>query len=273
MESRSVTKDTERSARPAGQARADSTQRFSSRVENYVRYRPSYPPAAVALLRERCGLKAGASVADVGSGTGILTQLLLESGAQVFAVEPNDPMRAAAEAALGENPRFVSVRGTAEATTLEAGSTDLYVAGQAFHWFDPARARGEALRIARAGAFGALLWNERPRTGSAFHDDYDALLRRHVGEYDAVVASRADEAHMRAFFGGRMELATFANEQRFDYDGLLGRLMSSSYAPESGHPQHAPLLTGLRALFAHHQAGGYVVFPYVTLVYHAPLRA
>jgi SAM-dependent methyltransferase len=209
----------------------------------------------------------------VGSGTGILTRLLLAGGARVFAVEPNDPMRTAAEAALGGNPRFTSIKGTAEATTLEAASIDLYVAGQAFHWFDPGRARSEALRIARPGAFGALLWNERPRTGSAFHDDYDALLRRHVGEYDAVVASRADEGHMRAFFGGRMQLATFANEQRFDYDGLLGRLMSSSYAPERGHPQHEPLLTGLRTLFARHQADGCVVFPYVTLVYYAPLTA
>ena len=273
MESRRVTKDTDRPGRPPAHARSDSTQRFSSRVENYVRYRPSYPPEAMELLRERCGLRPGVIAADVGSGTGILTQLLLARGARVFAVEPNDPMRAAAEAALGGNALFVSIKGTAEATTLEAASTDLYVAGQAFHWFDPGRARSEALRIARPGAFGALLWNERPRTGSAFHDDYDALLRRHVSEYDAVVGSRADEAHMRAFFGGRMELATFDNEQRFDYDGLLGRLMSSSYAPESGHPQHEPLLAGLRALFERHEAGGCVAFPYVTLVYHAPLRA
>jgi SAM-dependent methyltransferase len=273
MESRRVTKETPRPGQSREPPRADSTQRFSSRVENYVRYRPGYPPAAIELLRARCGLRAGARVADVGSGTGILTQPLLASGARVFAVEPNDPMRAAAEAALGGYPDFVSVKGSAEATTLAPASIDLYVAGQAFHWFDPARARSEALRVVRARAYGALLWNERPRTGSAFHDDYDALLRRHVGEYDAVVASRADEAHMRAFFGGRMELATFANEQRFDYEGLLGRLMSSSYAPESGHPQHAPLLAGLRALFERHAADGCVLFPYVTLVYHAPLTA
>jgi hypothetical protein len=87
-----------------------------------------------------------------------------------------------------------------------------------------------------------------------------------------VVASRADEAEMRAFFGGPIELATFANEQRFDYDGLLGRLMSSSYAPERGHPEHEPLLAGLRALFQRHATGGHVTFPYLTLVYYAPLR-
>jgi len=266
-----MTKETEREGAPAQRPAGDPTQRFSSRVDNYVRYRPSYPRAAIALLSERCGLVPGAVAVDVGSGTGILTRLLLERGAQVFAVEPNDPMRAAAESALGSEARFHSVRGTAEATTLAADSVDLYVAGQAFHWFDVARARAEALRILRARGYGALLWNERPREAGAFHDEYEALLRRHAREYDAVVASRADEEHMRAFFGGHLELATFANEQRFDFDGLLGRLMSSSYAPESGHPQHEPLLAGLRALFERHQAGGVVIFPYVTLVYYAPL--
>jgi len=252
---------------------SDSKQRFSSRVENYVRYRPSYPPEAIALLKERCGLTPGARVADVGSGTGILTGLLLQAGAQVYAVEPNDAMRAAAEAALGENARFHSLAASAEATTLAPASVDLYVAGQAFHWFDVLRARAEALRIVRAGAYGALLWNERPDSGSAFHDDYDALLRRHASEYDAVASSRADEAHMREFFGGAMRLECFANEQRFDYPGLLGRLMSSSYAPEPGHPQHGPLLAGLRALFERHQSSGTVRFPYVTRVYYAPLAA
>jgi SAM-dependent methyltransferase len=273
MESRRVTKDTLAQPPPGPAPRRDPTQRFSSRVDNYARHRPSYPGAALELLQAQCGLSPAAVVADVGSGTGILTSLLLAAGARVYAVEPNGPMRAAAEAALGPNPRFHSVNASAEATTLAAASIDLYVAGQAFHWFDVARARAEALRIVRAGAAGALLWNERPRLGSPFHDDYDALLRRHAPEYDAVAASRADEAHMRAFFGGRMQLATFANEQRFDYDGLLGRLMSSSYAPERGHPQHEPLLAGLRALFQRHALGGTVTFPYVTLVYYAPLVA
>ncbi|HEX4389021.1 MAG TPA: class I SAM-dependent methyltransferase [Steroidobacteraceae bacterium] len=266
-----MTKETLAQAPPGPPPARDPTQRFSSRVDNYARYRPSYPSAAIELLRERCGLNPAAVVADVGSGTGILTGLLLATGARVYAVEPNGPMRAAAEASLGESPRYHSVCGSAEATTLAAASIDLYVAAQAFHWFDVARARAEALRIVRAGASGALLWNERPRSGSPFHDDYDALLRRHAPEYDAVVASRAEEAQMRAFFGGRMQLATFANEQLFDYDGLVGRLMSSSYAPERGHPQHEPLLAGLRALFQRHALAGTVAFPYLTLVYYAPL--
>jgi SAM-dependent methyltransferase len=248
------------------------TERFSSRVDNYVRYRPSYPAGAIRLLQQRCGLNSSAVVADLGAGTGILTRLLLPHAAQVLAVEPNDPMRAAAEATLGTDPRFRSVKGTAEASTLADASVDLVVAGQAFHWFKLAPARQEALRITRAGAWGALLWNEHPVDGSAFLADYARLLRRHASEYDAVVGSRVDEPAMREYLGGAMACATFPNQQRFDYPGLLGRLMSSSYAPEPGHPQHEPLVTGLAELFAAHQQGGHVLFPYVTLVYYARLR-
>ena len=249
-----------------------STERFSSRVVNYVRYRPSYPHAAIELLQRRCGLNPRAVVADLGSGTGILTQLLLPCAAQVAAVEPNEPMRAAAEASLGGDARFVSVQGTAEATTLAAASIDLVVAGQAFHWFKVAPARLEALRIARPGAYGALLWNEHPVSGSPFLVDYERLLRRHASEYDAVVGSRVDEAAMREYLGGSMECARFPNQQNFDYEGLVGRLMSSSYAPEPGHPQHEPLLAGLERVFTTHQQDGRILFPYVTLVYFAQLQ-
>lgn len=248
------------------------TERFSSRVENYVRYRPSYPPAAIELLKSRCGLRPGARVADLGSGTGILTQLLLEAGAEVLAVEPNEPMRAAAEAQLGAEARFHSVAGTAEATTLAASSVELLVAAQAFHWFNEERARAEALRVIRPGGFGALLWNQHPSTASAFLGDYETLVRAHASEYDQVVNSRADEASMRAYLGGSMACASFANQQLFDYAGLVGRLMSSSYAPEPGHPAHEPLLEGLRAVFERHAHEGRVVFPYVTLVYYAQLK-
>jgi Methyltransferase domain len=252
---------------------SDSTRRFSSRVDNYARYRPSYARAAIELLRARCGLAPGAAAADVGSGTGILSEQLLASGAQVFAVEPNEGMRGAAEARLGKRTAFHSIAGTAEATGLVTASVDLYVAGQAFHWFAPAAARLEALRIIRPGSFGALLWNEHPPEGSAFLAEYQALLLRFAAEFEGIAARRADEAAMREFFGGAMELATFDNPQVYGFEALRGRLMSSSYAPEPGHPQHEPLMTGLRALFDAHARRGVVEFPYRTLVYFSQLKA
>jgi SAM-dependent methyltransferase len=248
-----------------------STERFSTRVENYIKYRPSYPAAVLELLSARCGLAATSTVADVGSGTGILTELLLETGAEVFAVEPNKEMREAAERLLSDYGRFRSVNGTAEATTLPDAGVDLITASQAFHWFDVPRSRRELARILRPRGWVALIWNERPLDAGAFLDEYDSLLRRHAAEYDRVTNMRADEGKMREFFGKRPETAVFANRQTFDFAGLEGRLMSSSYAPEPGHPEHEPMIAGLRDLFERHNRGGKVLFPYRTLVYFGQL--
>lgn len=250
----------------------DPTERFTTRAEQYARYRPDYPPGALELLKLRCGLKAGTRVADLGSGTGILTRRLLEEGAEVFAVEPNAAMREAAEEALSGRPGFHSVTGTAEQTTLPAASVELLVAAQAFHWFDVAAARQEALRIVRAGGWGALLWNERVRGSDAFMDAYEALLRRHAPEYDAITGSRADPEAMRRFLGGRMEEASFPNAQWLDFESLHGRLQSASYAPEPGTPQYAPLRGALRELFEQHAQKGRVRYPYETRIYFAQLK-
>jgi SAM-dependent methyltransferase len=249
-----------------------ATERFTSRAGDYARYRPGYPAAAVTLLQHRCGLSPQAVVADVGSGTGILTALLLASGAQVIGVEPNAAMRAAAEATLGAWPRFRSVNGTAEDTTLAPQSVDLVVVGQAFHWFDVAKARLEALRVTRAGAWGALLWNERPHDATPFLADYEAMLMRHAPQYATITARRANEAGMREFFGGPLELVTFPNQQHLDFEGLRGRLMSSSYAPEPGDPAHPPMMAAVAKVFDAHARQGRVVLPYQTLLYFGRLK-
>jgi SAM-dependent methyltransferase len=249
----------------------NSTERFSSRVANYIKYRPSYPAAVVELLSTRCGLGAASAVADVGSGTGILTELLLETGAEVYGVEPNREMREAGERLLNDYGRFHSVTGTAEATTLPDGCVDLITSAQAFHWFDVLKSRHELRRILRPRGWVALIWNERPVEAVPLLDEYDALLRRHAPEYDRVRDMRADEGKMREFFGHRPETAAFGNRQSFDYAGLEGRLMSSSYAPEAGHPQHEPLIAGLRQLFERHNRAGKVLFPYRTLVFFGRL--
>jgi SAM-dependent methyltransferase len=248
------------------------TERFSARADHYRRYRPGYPPASIDLLATQCGLSAGAVVADVGSGTGILSEQLLGRGARVIGIEPNDRMRTAAEARLAAEPRFRSVAATAEVTTLPQESVDLWVAAQAFHWFDAPRTHTEALRVLRAGGFAALLWNERPPEPGAFLEEYEALLRRHAAEYTAIVARRVDEASMREFLGAAMQVARFPNQQLLDYAGLEGRLMSSSYAPAPGHPEHEPMLAGLRALFDRYSEGGEIVFPYETRVYYSQLK-
>jgi SAM-dependent methyltransferase len=247
-----------------------SVERFTSRVGNYVKYRPSYPAQVLDLLVERCGLSAESRVADIGSGTGILTQLLLGRGAEVWGVEPNEQMRAAAERLLGSHARFHSVAGTAEGTTLPSASIDIITAAQAFHWFDASRARLEFARMLVPGGKVALIWNERPCAGSPFLTDYEALLVQHSSEYGEVseLRSRAGNPESaRKLFGNAFELVTFPNSQALSFQGLLGRLMSSSYAPEPHYPSYELIVAGLHEVFARHQRDGEVMFNYETRVY------
>jgi ubiquinone/menaquinone biosynthesis C-methylase UbiE len=249
----------------------DPKQRFSDRVDDYVRYRPGYPRGVVDLLVERCGLGQGRAVADVGSGTGIFSRLLLDAGARVYAVEPNAPMRAAAEKALGDSARFHSVPGSAEATTLPAASVELATAAQAFHWFDATKARAELARILKPGGFVALVWNQRK--DSPFNDDYERMLADFAPEYANVnEKDRAAEPKIRAFYApAAPEVARFDHEQLFDEQGLRGRLTSSSYAPQSRDPAFPPMMKRLGEIFAKHARKGKVAFPYEAVVWYGRL--
>lgn len=248
-------------------------ERFSERVDDYVRFRPGYPRELFDLLVRETGLGPGKVVADVGSGTGIFTRFLLESGCRVLAVEPNAPMRAAAEAALGLHPFFRSVAGSAEATTLPDSCVDLVTAAQAFHWFEPVAARAEFARILVPGGQAVLVWNVRRTTGAPFLAEYEALVARFGTDYGEVKHSGSEkEAAISAFFGpGGCRRAAFENAQTLDFDGLAGRLLSSSYVPGEGHPSRAPMLEELERIFDRRQTGGTVRLEYDTRVYFGPL--
>ncbi len=212
---------------------SDPTQRFSARAEDYIRYRPSYPPAIVELLRRECGLTPQWTIADIGSDPGNLTRLFLENGNRVLGVEPNREMREAGERLLGGYLGFTSVDATAEATGLPDGSAELVAAGQAFHWFDLDQARGEFRRILRPPQWVVLVWNERRVGGTPFLEAYERLLEVYGTDY-AQVRHRdaADATALDRFFSpGGYERASFENVQLFDFEGLRGRLLSSSYAP------------------------------------------
>jgi len=246
----------------------DSKARFSSRVANYVKYRPSYPSAVLDLLVSRQGLSASSVIADVGSGTGISTALLLQSGATVFAIEPNKEMREAAEVQIGSLSGFRSVDATAEATTLADSSVDLVVCCQAFHWFDFDAARAEFHRILRGDRWVALVWNDRAIDGSNFIEGYETLLKTYSPEYLDVKHKDLDGSSIEPFFlEGTMTISSFPNVQRFDYEGLEGRLLSSSYAPAPGQSEYSPLLVALRELFDRYAKDGIVEFPYDTKVF------
>jgi SAM-dependent methyltransferase len=250
---------------------SNATSRFSDRVENYVRYRPGYPADGLHLLQTECGLATEHRVADIASGTGIWTRMLLENGNKVFGVEPNAEMRRAGERLLAGFPKFMSVAGTAEVTTLADASVHFVTAAQAAHWFDRERARREFLRILKPGGWLVLLWNERLTDSTAFLRDYEQLLLSFGTDYQEVRHERTTEAVNEFFDPALFQERTLAMRQEFDYAGLEGRLLSSSYAPGPEHPKHEPMLRELRRTFDSRAIGGRVAFDYKTRVYFGRL--
>jgi SAM-dependent methyltransferase len=251
---------------------SNATSRFSDRVENYVRYRPGYPPEVVQELQSECGLIASHVVADIASGTGIWTRLLLENGNPVFGVEPNAEMRQAGERLLAAFPKFTSIAGTAEATTLADRSVDFVTAAQAAHWFDRAGARREFVRILKPGGWLVLLWNERLTDATAFLRDYEQLLVTYGTDYQDIRHEHTTSAVNEFFDPSPFQERTFAMRQEFDYAGVEGRLLSSSYAPGPGHSKHAPMLRELRGIFEANAVEGRVAFEYKTRLYFGQLR-
>jgi SAM-dependent methyltransferase len=246
----------------------DPKQRFSSRVADYVKYRPGYPRQILALLRSAMRFSQSWPVADLGSGTGISSEMFVGNGNQVFAVEPNPHMRAAAEQHFTDAANFHSIDGAAEATTLPDGSVQLVVAGQAFHWFDHSKTRIECMRILREGGYALLMWNERKRTGTPFLEAYERLLISYGTDYWKVRHENTGEDVIARFFGGRgFETATFPNRQSFDVDGLIGRLLSSSYIPQRGDAKFDEMVQAARELFAQHQREGQVTMEYECELY------
>lgn len=249
----------------------DPTKRFSNRVQNYLKYRPTYPSAIIPLLESKCGLTSDSVIAEPGSGTGLLTKLFLQNGNRVFGVEPNAEMRAAGEKELANCPKFSSVNATAEATTLTDHSVDFVVAGQAFHWFDRERARAEFGRILKPAGWVVLIWNSFRVESSPLMTAYQELVLRHGTDY-VEVSRELDHSDIESFFApGSCQTAPFNFQQTFDYQGLEGRLLSSSFVPQPNHPNYERMLRDLRDIFDANQKDGRVAFEYETEVFYGRL--
>jgi len=250
---------------------SNATSRFSDRVENYVRYRPGYPPEGLQALKAECGLLPSHAVADIASGTGIWTRRLLENGNPVFGVEPNAEMRLAGERLLAAFPNFTSIAGTAEATTLSDQSVDFVTAAQAAHWFDRKESRSEFVRILKLGGWLALLWNERVTDSTKFLRDYEQLLLTYGTDYQDIRHEHTTDEVNEFFDPAPFQERVFEMRQEFDYAGIEGRLLSSSYAPGPEHPQHAPMLRELRHIFDACAVNGRAAFDYKTRLYFGRL--
>ena len=251
---------------------SDPTKRFSNRVGNYIKYRPDYSGAIIDLLTEECGLTQQSIIADIGSGTGILSELFLKNGNRVFGIEPNAPMRGAGEKLLERYSKFISINGAAEATTLSDHSVDFVVAGQSFHWFDQKLTRDEFSRILKPSGWVALVWNERRIDSTPLLRAYEQMLLKFGTDYQEVRHERVYQ-DVESFFSPReFKLRTFDNRQCFDFQGVKGRLLSSSYVPAPGHEDFEAMLEELRNIFEEYQKAGEVVFEYDTRVYFGQLK-
>lgn len=245
----------------------NNSARFSNRVENYVKFRPNYPPQIIPYLTTTHGLTPQSIIADIGSGTGISSERFLENGNRVFCVEPNDPMRKAAEQLLAKHSNFISIDGQSESTGLDENSIDFVIVGTAVHWFDQARSQREFRRILRPGGRLVIMWNERD-TSDPFQAAYDLFLQKEALDYKAVGHRNITANKLAPYFAdGEFARATFPNAQQFDQASFIGRSLSSSYTPAPEHPKHASFVAGLRALFTAHAQNGQVSFRYTTKLY------
>lgn len=250
----------------------NSVDRFSSRVENYAKFRPGYPPGVLDVLKSDCGLTKASVIADIGSGTGLLSEVFLKHGNVVVGVEPNELMRARADELLKSFANFRSIAASAETTTLPDASADFITAGQAFHWFDQSAAKREFIRILKPAGWVVLVWNARRLDKTAFLRDYEGLLLRYSPDYPVVRHESVDEGIAGFFAPQPMKLVSLENAQRFDYEALKGRLCSSSYAPEPGNPNFELMLKDLQDIFNAYNENGVVNFDYDTRIYYGQLR-
>ncbi len=250
---------------------ADAKQRFSNRVADYVRYRPGYPAAMLDLLRADCGLRPGNVIADIGSGTGFLSELFLKNGNRVYGVEPNEAMRRAGEEYLASYDGFSSIEGSAESTTLGDSSIDFVAAGQAFHWFEPEKTRAEFRRILRPQGWVVAVWNFREME-TTFAKAYEDILVKYGTDYARVRDSYPKGHDVQNFFlGGEFLHHALPNVQFLDWEGFAGRLRSGSYVPQEGHANFAPMMDALRELFRRYHENGQVRVEYATNLYAGQL--
>jgi ubiquinone/menaquinone biosynthesis C-methylase UbiE len=249
----------------------DTTSRFSTRADNYAKYRPDYPVALIDILKSECGLDNASIIADVGSGTGILSELFLKNGNKVVGIEPNASMRMVAERLLKDYSNFVSLEATAESTTLDSQSIDFITAAQAFHWFARAEAKTEFVRILKPGGWVVLIWNERRLDSTPFLRDYEDLLLRYGTDYQEVRHENVAGEIAKFFAPESFELRNLDNSQHFDLAALKGRVGSASYTPETGHPNFEPMISRLEEIFNRHKRNDTVIFEYDTRIYYGHL--
>lgn len=254
--------------------RFDPRHVFSARLNSYIKYRPGYPRDVIDTLINECGLNSDWRVADIGSGTGLLSRLFLDLGCTVVGVEPNQEMRQAGEQILAGCLGFTSMSGSAEATGIADRSIDLISAGMAFHWFDAAHAKAEFRRILIPNGWVALVWNRMLTHPEPFMQDYTGLILEYSPGWTETL--RRDQpgsaVDLPRFFGGLYHRAVFPIHQCLDWNGLYGRTLSIAHVPQPDDPMYAPMFTRLGDIYERYENNGIVEIQYETELYFGHLK-
>jgi len=247
--------------------------KFDGKGMIYSKFRPSYPKEFIEYLQYRVGINKGSIIADIGSGTGILSRLLLDIGEKVIAVEPNKSMREVAESDLSKYKNFVSVNATAESTTLDDNSVDFITAAQAFHWFDRNLFKIESKRVLKPFGKVILVWNTRVLTSES-EEDYEKIIRKFCPDFEGFSGRKLSalynnigiesENEFELFFDGEYEEMTFKNDKINNLESFLGGALSASYAPNQQDENYPAFIAELEECFNKHAINGKLVMPFVT---------
>lgn len=242
--------------------------RFSDKAQKYELYRPTYTEDSLFKILEICNLYPSAEieVADIGSGTGKFTGLLLDAGFLVNAIEPNEQMRKIAESKFQNYPNFISINQTAENTSLEDNSISLITVAQAFHYFDLEKTKKEFMRILKPDGKVVLLWNFRLRE-SKFIQEYEKLIYN-LYSSEITPTHAQDNMTERVFekFFTNYQMVNLSNKQEFDFDGLWGRTLSNNHMPKENEPEYKWLYDEVKKLFEKYEKNGKVQFDYRTQI-------
>jgi ubiquinone/menaquinone biosynthesis C-methylase UbiE len=243
-------------------------EKFTDKAEVYAKHRPGYAHEYIKYLLTATSLNEGNVVADIGSGTGILSRQLLESGLTVIGVEPNDDMRTIAEQELKQNSCFISVNAAAEHTTLDDKSVDLVTAAQAFHWFDKERFKQECQRILKPSAKVALVWNSRDGS-SALNKESAEICQCYCPNFKGFSGGieESEDVFRQFYKDGKYDFRRLRNDLEFDFAGFLGRYLSASYAPKKNAKEYGPFISAFTNLFEKYSNNGKIIISNVIRSY------
>lgn len=240
---------------------------FSGMSDEYDRYRPTYPAAVISALRKDYGLTPEKTVADIGCGTGILSELFLQNGNEVVCIDPNGEMLDKARVRLSHFQKARYIKKFAESTDLTEDSIDFITAGQAFHWFDAERTRLEFKRILKYTGEVVLIWNDRVDMPNTFNEEYERICKKFSPEYHGTGSSALGDKQILKFFNPPPKTYSFSNAQFLNLEGVLGRYGSASYSVSGGNPDYARTLVEFRQAFLKYQRNGFVQLKHITRMY------